>query len=208
MRAVLGGSFNPPHFAHIYMASEALRLLPVEEVLWVPTHQPPHKEHPDISAQHRLAMVELCCAEDMAFIPDPIELEREGPSYTLDTLMQLEATGRGPICWLMGVDMLATFSDWNRPQEILENAALAVFPRRINSEEQQTLRLPEWLISKIKPQEEGMSLAPGEIVLLNSAPPAVSSTEIRAMAREGQDYSGWVTPAVHDYIRTTGLYRS
>lgn len=128
---VIGGTFDPPHYAHLVLAENALAQLELERVLFVPAGQPPHKPRQPISpAHHRVTMVEMAVADNPAFLLSRIDVERPGPHYTVDMLGIL---GRkhpdAMLFFLMGADSLAEFTRWRDPSGILEQARLAVMQR-------------------------------------------------------------------------------
>ena len=127
---VLGGSFDPPHLAHLVIASEAAARLGLERVLFVPACAPPHKEPGTRSpAALRLTMTELAVQEDMRFLASAIEIER-GLAYTHDTLREVIARHPGhDVVFIMGSDSLLQFDGWHDPDDILALGRLVVAPR-------------------------------------------------------------------------------
>ncbi|MBQ1371820.1 MAG: nicotinate (nicotinamide) nucleotide adenylyltransferase [Oscillospiraceae bacterium] len=134
---VYGGSYNPPHTGHVLAASELVRLLKLDRLLIVPAAIPPHKSLSIDSPtpEQRMAL----CRAAFASIPQAelcdLELRREGPSYTADTLTQLKAQyPEDELILIMGTDMLLTFSDWREPEKIATLATLAVMRREEDDE--------------------------------------------------------------------------
>lgn len=136
---VYGGTFDPPHLGHLEAARAALVLLELDQVLFIPAHQPPHKSLTEASApgRERLEMAALM-ADGLGLLSghtgcaqaDPIELEREGKSYTADTLAALRARYPEDELWLLvGTDMFLTLQNWYRPEDILSLAHVAAFAR-------------------------------------------------------------------------------
>jgi nicotinate-nucleotide adenylyltransferase len=129
---ILGGTFDPIHLGHLAIAEEARETLGLERVLLVPAAHPPHKPgRPITDAGHRLAMAELAVAGNPALAVSPIEIERGGPSFTVDTLAELRAgrDGAAPLWFILSTEALAGFMSWRDPDRILELARLAVMPR-------------------------------------------------------------------------------
>lgn len=128
---VLGGTFNPPHLAHLLCASEAADQLGLARVLLVPAHEPPHKEVPDDPGPEvRAALCDLAVAGDDRLAVSRIELERGGRSYTVDTLRALaEAHPGAQLTFIVGGDMALSLPTWFEPAEILQLARLAVAER-------------------------------------------------------------------------------
>jgi nicotinate-nucleotide adenylyltransferase len=128
---VLGSAFNPPHLGHLALAQEALWQLGLEEVVLVPTGEAPHKRIADDPGRElRLAMTRLAAAEDSRFSVSTLEVEREGPSYTFETL-QLLARERGDteLVFVMGADAAVGLESWREPRRVTELARLAVARR-------------------------------------------------------------------------------
>lgn len=128
---VLGGTFNPPHLAHLLCASEAADQLGLNRVLLVPAHEPPHKEVPDDPGPEiRAALCDLAVAGDDRLEVSRIELERGGRSYTVDTLRALgEAHPGAQLTFIVGGDMALSLPTWFEPAELLRLARLAVAER-------------------------------------------------------------------------------
>ena len=128
---ILGGAFNPPHTGHLVCAQEALVQLELDKVLFVPVGQAPHRQlEGDPGAEERLEMVELATADDERFEVSRIELDREGPSYTADTLRALrEAEPKDELFLILGGDQAAALGSWHEPEQVLELATVAVFER-------------------------------------------------------------------------------
>lgn len=128
---ILGGTFNPPHIGHLVCAHAALEQLGLDRVVLVPAAVPPHKSVPDEPGpQARLEMCELAVAGDAALRVSDIELHREGPSYTVDTLRGLrDAEPADELTLIVGGDMAAAFGTWRDPEEILALARLGVVER-------------------------------------------------------------------------------
>jgi nicotinate-nucleotide adenylyltransferase len=125
---LFGGSFDPPHNAHLALARSALAL--VDEVRWIPAGQPWQKERAMTPAAHREAMVRLAIEDEPRFALDRIELERAGPSFTLQTVQQLQAREPGAE-WLLliGADQYANLHTWRGWEELLQHVVLAVAQR-------------------------------------------------------------------------------
>lgn len=128
---VLGSAFNPPHLGHLALAQEALWQLGLQEVLLIPAGEAPHRRIvEDPGRELRLAMTRLAAADDPRFGVSSLEVEREGPSYTFETL-ELLARERGDaeLVFVMGADAAVGLESWKRPERVLELARLAVARR-------------------------------------------------------------------------------
>lgn len=189
---VLGGTFDPVHVGHVALGRAARDQVPLDEVLFVPAGQPWRKASRDITPdQHRLAMVRLAIEGEPAFVVSTIELDREGPSYTADTLEALRGERPGSeLFFIIGEDALADLPNWVRPQRIVELAKLAV-ARRPGAQ-----GAPESALSGLRDR----------IVWLDMPPMDVSATEIRRRLRDGEAVEGMLPAGVEAYIRESGLY--
>lgn len=192
---ILGGAFNPPHIGHLVCAQEALVQLQLDRVLWVPVGEAPHRTlDDDPGPEARLDMVELAIADDERFSTSRIEIDREGPSYTLDTLEQLRADSPDDELFLiLGGDQAAALASWHEPEQVLERATVAVFERM------------SWgrnaIVIKI-----GRLPGAQRVRYLDMPLIQVSSSAIRRRVREGVPIRYLVPDKVVDYIATNELY--
>jgi nicotinate-nucleotide adenylyltransferase len=193
---LMGGSFDPVHCAHVELAELALRHLALDEVRWIPVGQPWQKARQLAAPEHRLAMVEAATAHEPRFTVDPIELRRQGPSYTLDTVRALQSRSTQPAQWflIIGQDQFANFPTWQGWHELLQVLTLAVACRGHD--------LPA------APQAmQGLNY---RVVELPLPPLDVSSTDIRTRLGRGKDPYSLVPDllpyGVARYIATHQLY--
>jgi nicotinate-nucleotide adenylyltransferase len=192
---ILGGTFNPPHVGHLLCAQEARYALLLDEVWLMPANVPPHKEIADPGAAHRFEMCRLASEEEEWLGVSRIELDRGGPSYTVDTLREINAQAPGDeLTFIVGGDMAATLPQWREPQEILALATVAVAERE--GVERAVLR-------------EGLArLGSAERVTFLDIPRVdVSSSMVRERVRDGRPIRHLVPDAVAAYIAEHGLYR-
>jgi nicotinate-nucleotide adenylyltransferase len=128
---IYGGVFNPPHHGHLVAAQEAHWQLGLDVVVWVPVGAAPHRQvENDPGADARFEMVELAVAADERFRVSRIELEREGPSYTVDTLRELrEREPEDELFLILGGDQALALPTWHEPEQVLDLATLGVFER-------------------------------------------------------------------------------
>jgi nicotinate-nucleotide adenylyltransferase len=193
---VLGGTFDPPHTGHLVLAEQAREQLDLERVLWMPAGEPWRKpERPVSAAEHRLAMVQLAVEGHQAFEVSAMEIEREGPSYSVDTLAALrEQRPRSELFLIVGADALRDLPNWREPERILWLATIAVAAR------------------------EGERPAPGElerpvaglserVVWVDMPRIDISASDLRRRAREGRSLRFLVPDAVEAYIREHRLYQ-
>lgn len=211
---ILGGTFDPVHEGHLAAADAARRACALDRVIFMPSHQPPHRPgEPRASAVDRLAMVSLAIAPRDGFEASDLELRRPGPSFTADTLRELQASGIGPwqIFFIIGTDAFAEIATWREYPAVLDLAHFVVIARPGQPFDALRGRLPE-LSPRMRPAEDGPGgpAAGGScaIFLVNAATPNVSSTEIRERAARRLPLTGLVAPNVEDYIRQHGLYGS
>lgn len=185
---VFGGTFDPPHIGHLIVAGDVHARLGLDRVLFVPSAVPPHKiARVRASADLRARMVRAATGGDPRFEVDELELRRDGPSYTVDTLRELRDRFRGAeLFFLIGMDALRDFPTWRAPDEILRMAQLAVLARAGDEE------LPE--------VGSGTVLVPVTRIDL-------SATEIRRRIAAGESIRHLVSEPVREIIAREGLYR-
>jgi nicotinate-nucleotide adenylyltransferase len=193
---VLGSAFNPPHLGHLALAQEALWQLGLEEVVLVPTGEAPHKRIvDDPGREQRLAMTRLAAADDSRFSVSTAEVEREGPSYTYETL-ELLAKERGDreLIFVMGADAAVGLESWREPRRVTELARLAVARRAGVSETEVAAVL--------------RSLgAEGRATMLEMLQFGVSSSAVRERAAAGRPLRYLVPESVARFIEEKGIYR-
>jgi nicotinate-nucleotide adenylyltransferase len=188
-----GGAFDPPHRAHTALAEAFAAQCRLTALHVVPTGSAYHRTRPLTAASHRLAMARLAFAPPAVI--DDIEIQRSGPSYTIDTVAALRAR-HGPaaaIKLLVGEDQWHQIHSWHRYQELLEIATIVVAVR--------VQKTPTWWQKHVKND----ALTPPEV--LQWTPQPISATEIRAALAAGQSIDDWVSPAVARYIDDHRLYR-
>ncbi len=196
---VLGGTFDPPHIGHLILVEEARLSLGLGQVLFVPAGAPWRKAGQELSAREdRLAMVRLAVGDNPDFAVSSLEVEREGPSYTAETLAELcDQLGRETeFFFIMGADSLGDFPHWHQPQRILELARLAVAERP----EPEDAGFGEVLAEELA---EAMRQ---RVVWLRMPRIDISATAVRERVRRGLSVRYWVPLAVEKYIREHGLY--
>jgi nicotinate-nucleotide adenylyltransferase len=194
---ILGGTFNPPHLAHMVCASEARTQLGLDLVLLVPTGVPPHKPmDQEPGPRHRLEMCRLAAGGRREWLAvSAIEIDREGPSYTVDTLREIHATFPGDeLTFIVGGDMAWSLPSWREPEAILELATVAVAERAGARREEVRARLA------------GMAGA-HRITYIDVPRLDISSSALRRRVREGRPIDYLVADAVADYIEQRRLYQ-
>ena len=191
---LLGGSFNPPHLAHLVCAQEALLQLGLERVLLVPVGVAPHKAiAADPGVEHRIAMCEAAVAGDERLGVSRADADREGPSYTVDLLRALG--GADELTFIVGGDMASSLPTWRDPEGVLALARIAVAER----EELRRADIAERLA--------GLDGAAERVRFFDMPRVDISSSLIRRRAGAGQPVRYLVRDAVAAYIEREGLYR-
>jgi len=196
---ILGGTFNPPHVGHLICAQEALDRLGLDRVVLMPARRPPHKqvdEDPGADARH--AMCEAAVAGDERFAVSRLELDREGRSYTVDTLRALhDQHPQDDLTFIVGGDMARSLPTWREPEAVLELAALAV-AERAGSER-----------DEIRGELRALRGASAERVRFFEMPRIdVSSSLVRERVASGRPIRYLVPDAVADAIAQNGWYRA
>ncbi|MDX2184139.1 MAG: nicotinate-nucleotide adenylyltransferase [Gemmatimonadaceae bacterium] len=194
---VFGGTFDPPHFGHLLLASDAVERLSLDRVIFVPAYRQPLKDgRGGASPMQRLAMTALLIGDDPRFVLDGSEVERGGLSFTVDTLRDLHRRYRGAdFHLLLGTDAVELLPKWREPAEVLRLARLVVVGRGD-------------LGATVPEAVRALAVAgAGEPLVLAARRFDVSSTEIRARLAEGRPIRGFVPDAVAAYIAGHGLYR-
>lgn len=204
---LFGGTFDPVHIGHTTLAEELKNHLALDAMYLLPCRLPPHRRRPSASDQDRLQMLRLATADTSLRI-DERELEREGPSYTVDTLLSLrEAYGADTaIICCMGMDAFAHFTTWHRWQDILSLAHLAVITRAENNQELDADT--HALLARYRCTEKAAlkNTPAGNIYLTQLSQIPVSSTQVRQQLAQGILPPDALKPTVYHYIQERGLY--
>jgi nicotinate-nucleotide adenylyltransferase len=194
---ILGGAFNPPHLGHLILAQDAHAQLGLDRVVFVPYAEPTHRVlEDDPGADVRLTMCELAVGVDARLGVSRIEVDRGGPSYTVDTLRELRA--RAPsdeLVLLLGGDQAASLAEWREPEEVLSLARLGVAQR------------DEWhqdeIVSRL-----GNLCSPDRVLFFDMPRIEVSSSLVRRRARAGQPIRYLVPDKVANFVGAQSLYGS
>lgn len=193
---IMGGTFDPPHLAHLAVAEEARDVLGLSRVLFIPAGEPWQKADRAVTpGRLRLAMVERAIAANPAFVLDGREVARAGPSYTVDTLIELAASGTAVDPWLiLSSEALAGFATWREPEAILALARICVAPRG---------DAPDMAVASFR---DRFRIADERLVVLVHPRLAISSTEIRARVRAGRSIRYLVPDPVAALVAEYALY--
>lgn len=192
---ILGGSFDPPHAGHLLVAQDALDELALDRLLIVPAAQQPLKGPGQTPAAHRLAMVQACFGGVPRIVVDPIEIDRGGLSFMVDTVEVLRRRWPSAMLHLLvGDDVVSTLPRWRDVTRLLSMVQLVVLHRADRGHDEAALT------------DTLASVGASTARRLATRRVDLSSTEIRTRVRDGRSIRGCVPDAVATYIATTGLY--
>ncbi|MCB9420691.1 MAG: nicotinate (nicotinamide) nucleotide adenylyltransferase [Ardenticatenaceae bacterium] len=192
---LLGGTFDPPHLGHLWVAETAREQLALDQMLFLPVGEPPHKQDRSVTAvAHRLAMTKLAIATNPDFVLDTTDMDRPLP-HTTHTLLPLlhQAYPDSQLWFLIGADSLHDFPTWEQPEQIITQCRLAVYPR------------PGVMIDwpKLETAVPGIETA---VDLIKGPIMSISSSGIRNWRRQGHSVCYLVTTDVLNYIEANKLY--
>lgn len=199
---ILGGTFDPPHFGHLLAASDAVEALRLDRLLFIPARSQPLKgDATRTSAGDRLEMVRRLVEGDVRFVADPVEINRDGLSYSVDTLRALAQDRPGDeLFFLVGADVLTSLGQWRTPLDVMRLARLVVLRRPGGPESDSLPDAAKALLAEAEGIGRGAEWLPTRLV-------DISSTEIRARVQAGLPLHGFVPQAVSDFIEARRLYR-
>lgn len=206
---MLGGTFDPVHIGHLRSALEVAESLALDELRLTPSARPPHRGTPQVSAKDRLAMVECAAAGVAPLVVDARELQRDKPSYTIDTLelMRGELAASDQVFLLLGWDAFCGLPTWHRWEELLQHCHILVLQRPdADSEPPDALR--NLLAARSVSDPLALKGPSGQIAFVWQTPLAVSATQIRQLLASGKSVRFLVPDAVLAYIDAHGLYRA
>ena len=192
---ILGGTFNPPHLGHLVAAQEAYRELELDQVVLIPAGIPPHKPVDDEPGpEHRLELCRLAVGGDERFTVSDLELRRDGPSFTVDTLDTLRSQSPSDDLFLiLGGDIAVGLPKWHEPERVLALATVAIAKRRGTAK-----AAVDDALAQIKGGERARFFQMPRI--------GISSTMVRRRVRAGQPIRYFVPDGVMHYISRHGLY--
>ena len=195
---IMGGTFNPPHKGHINAARSAQREIGLDRLIFIPAGIPPHKEMDNsASAEDRMEMCRLAFRDVEGVIVSDIEIKRDGKSYSIDTLRHMSCEDQR-LFMLCGTDMMLTLGDWDDADEIFK----LCYPVYIRREEDRALDA-----KIIEKNTEYFEKYGKYVIKLDSPVIDISSTELRAKMKNGEDVSAYVDAEVLKYIQEKGLYQ-
>ena len=207
MIGLFGGTFDPVHFGHLRPALELQQSIGLDEVRLLPSHVPPHRSQPHATPRQRLAMLHAAVDGDPAFTVDTREFEREGPSYTLDTLQSLRAELAGTsLSLLIGMDAFREFSSWHRWREILDYSHLVVMTRPGKAPPEQGELADFISLHRVADAATLKSRASGLLLFHPVTQLEISGTQIRKILASGKRADFLLPKSVLEVIYSEGLY--
>jgi len=203
---ILGGTFDPIHFGHLRSALDVAEQLNLDRVYLIPSARPPHREQPQASAEQRLMMLHLAVKNNAQFVVDDRELQREGASYTVDTLKSLrQEFPDSPLYLILGTDAFLGLPTWHQWQSLLEFAHIVIMQRP-----NQVLAMPAdfsaWFESH-QATDIDMQQPAGKIWQVDVTQLAISASDIRADIKAKNDPQFLLPDAVIQLIQMLGLYK-
>lgn len=209
---ILGGTFDPIHYGHLRLAEEMLELAGLEQIRFIPAGNPPHRDAPQVSAEHRSNMVKLAIAGQPAFVLDVREVVKQGKCYTVDTLRELRSElGESlPLCLLMGGDAFLQLHTWHEWEQILDLAHIVVGyrPGFTLKKSDTAPKLYEHYQKRLCGVDYLSGQAAGGIAELAIPKLEISATLIRARVSEHRTIRYLLPESVANYIYQNHLYTS
>jgi len=216
---LFGGTFNPIHIGHQQAALEVLTQFDLNRIYFIPSALPPHKSKRALAtAADRFEMVRLAIADHPLFSVSDVELQRPGPSYTIDTIehFKVQIAAEGRIYFILGIDAFLEINTWKSFHSLLAQSAFIVMSRPQSGSDTDLLAAAvasfaqqhicsdyQWSRSRnalVHPHYQPIHLA-------SITPVDIASSRIRRMVREGKDIASWISPAVAQYINQKDLYQ-
>ena len=210
MIGMMGGTFNPIHYGHLRIAQELADALHLDEVRFIPSANPPHKNIPQVSAEHRAAMVQLAIECNPTFKLDDRELKRTGPSYTFDTLQSLrnELGNDVSICLLMGSDAFVRLNTWHRWDELLTHCHIVLVTRPSKTAQETLANNLQNLLHKHYTEhiDDLTQSSSGYITMQAVTQLDISATAIRELLEAKKSVQYIMPDSVIEYINLHHLY--
>ena len=203
MTGILGGSFDPIHQGHLQIARQVVGSLSLQQLQFLPCDVPVHRDQLHSSAQHRLNMIEMVVSQNQGLAVNTAELDRQGSSYTIDSLRQMRAQSDAVLVLVLGADAFNSFASWKNPQEILSLSHLVVCLRP--GVEIDPRIFPRNRVGSVRQLCENPA---GSILKLGIDQCPCSSTAVRQSLLAGEPVDDCLTAEVIEYIKLHKLYRS
>lgn len=195
---IMGGTFNPVHYGHLFLAENAYEQLALDKVLFMPTKNPPHKQRPEeVTQQQRVEMLQLAIKDNPHFELSTVELERQGMTYTADTLTFLKEKNKDTqYYFIVGADSLLYMQEWKKPQIIFDQCIVVAACRdQVNKHE---------LLKHARLLENSFH---AKIEIIDMPVIQLSSRDIRDRLRLNKTVRYYIPDAVHEYIISNRLYQ-
>jgi len=208
MIGIVGGTFDPIHFGHLRPALELYQDLGLDELRWIPSGQPPHRDTPSVSTEHRLNMLRLALQGMRQSVIDEREIHRQGPSYMVDTLSSLRAENvdKG-LALILGMDAFNGLPTWHRWQELFELAHIIVCSRP-GAERPASGQLMDVVSDKQVMSFSKMKQCTHGMIYIHAVTRlSISATRIRRICQQGKSPRFLLPDTVCNYIEENGLYR-
>lgn len=214
---IFGGTFDPPHLGHLILAEEIREAFGLAEVHFMPCNEPPHKDREDLTdAKHRFAMVVAATLHNPAFVASPIEVNRPGKSFSIDTVREMHETmgDDTELVFVTGLDAFLDIETWEGYEQFLDLCQVIVVSRPGHGFED-VAKLPDWITGRTV-DLRGSESSPADqfpaegrcIFLTDAVHIDISSTDVRQRVAAGSSVRYKVPAEVERYIRANGLYRS
>lgn len=210
LKALFGGTFDPIHTGHLTVVNALADEVKLKKVVLMPNNVPPHRPQPEANPAQRAEMVRRAIADNPLFQLDLREMQRDTPSYTVDTLAELRASSdpHQPLAFIIGQDSLLSLHKWHRWQDLLSLCHLLVCQRPGYDTRMETPEQQQWLDTHRAKNVDELHQAPaGKVWLADTPLVPVSATDIRDRLHRGEACDNLLPAAVLTYINEEGLYR-
>ncbi len=214
---IFGGTFDPPHLGHLILAEEIRESFGLSEVYFMPCNEPPHKDREDLTdAKHRFAMVVAATLHNPAFVASPIEVNRPGKSFSIDTVRELHETmgDDAEIVFITGLDAFLEIETWEEYEQLLDLCHVIVVSRPGHGFED-VAKLPDWIGERTVDLRDADGSPADQfpdqgrrIFLSDAVHIDISSTHVRERIAAGGSVRYKIPAEVERYVRSHGLYRS
>ena len=214
---IFGGTFDPPHLGHLILAEGIRETFDLEEIHFMPCHEPPHKDRADLTgARHRFAMVVAATLHNVAFVASAIEVNRPGKSFSIDTVRALRENMEesAEIIFVTGLDAFIEIETWKDYEQFLDLCHVVVVSRPGHHFEE-VQQLPDWIHDRVVDLRENQGDPVGyfsgegcKIFLADTVHIDISSTDIRERVHRDKSIRYKVPAEVERYIRANGLYHA
>lgn len=209
MIGIYGGTFDPIHFGHLRSALDVAEQLGLSKVLMIPSAQPPHRETPVVSVEHRWQMLQLALEGQQLMVADDREIQRKGPSYTYDTLTELRQEYNGEaLCLIQGGDVFQKLHTWHRWQELLDLTHIVVMRRAGENVLWDALVEKRYSQCLTNDKTELEDVTIGKIIELDVVPLSISATQIRNKILMNEKIKYLLPDNVLAHIDKHKLYRN